>query len=440
MRPIKNKKWEAIAGNIFVLLILCIYGGLFLYSPPFAEAAEKKRWQLQPSLYFYEQYSDNTDLLPEDQISAYITELGFGLTAAMPSSRRQLKIDTSLKMDYRNRSDGTTQTLYWVGVWGYMGYQASSRLSYELSGSYDVTYAQSKLGAPFVDVFSSLSRAQLIEIRPGLSYILSKNSTFKVGGLFGKQLYKADAGVDGTEYGILTAWEQRFGSRIKLNLGGNYIVKSFDNETGYTKIEVPFTLSLDLTYLQLNLSGVYVDYTYQNSDTTGIGNFSRLVYGIGADIGGQLFRLKATTVTFSYKTNIYDDLYGQPYVNNDFRISIYHAYKKFDIYTNLKYGKDVYIAAPVSGSDSRSYTGGDVGVRWYMNEDTFMNFTADYTIYKYEPEGNTFNVFQGNIDYNRNVYEWLFAGVGYSLRNSSGNTTEANYMENMFSLYLKASW
>jgi len=441
MGSVTDKKWAVKCGNIFVLFALWINGWLFFYSPLTIEAAEKKRWQLQPTLHFYEQYDDNVDLLPENQVSSYITELGLGLTAVLPSSRRQIKVDTNLKMDYRNRSDGEVETLHWLSLYGYVGYQASPRLTYEVGGSYDLTYTQDNLTVPLVNSLSALTQAQLIEVKPGVSYSLTKNTNIKGGLLYGSQLYKGDDGVDGTDYGLNFTWDQRVGSRIRFNLGLEFVKKDYSNETGYTRYDIPGTIYLDLTYLQLQISGGYQSYSFENPDvasigTEDIGSFSKFVYGINFDLGGQLLRLKATTISFAYKTNTYDDLYGQPYVNSEFSINIFHAYKKYDVYADIKYGKDVYIAA----EDRRSYMGGNIGVRWYIDEESYMNFTGDYTIYKYEPEGSKFNVLQGNIDYNRNIYEWLFAGGSYAFRSSAGNTTEGDYLENIYSLYLKTSW
>jgi len=149
-------------------------GSAGIYDPYRGGVRRGKRWQYQPSLSFYEQYSDNVDLLEDNKVTAFITEISPGVTMLLPSPRRQVKADMNLKFDYRKRSDGKTESLYWYSLWGYVGQQYSPRTTYEVSASYDITYAEKDLKQPFTGVFSSLTRADTFSIEPGLGYNLTK--------------------------------------------------------------------------------------------------------------------------------------------------------------------------------------------------------------------------------------------------------------------------
>ena len=303
-----------ICVGVFSLLMT-----LFAYETA-AQAQEvgggESRWQITPSLSFYEQYTDNVDLTAEDQVSAFITEFSPGLLFELPASRRQIRINTNLKLDYRQRSDDNTETLYWYNLWGYWGRQHSPRTSYEVSMGYDIYYTEKDISAPFVDVFGALTRSDVFYIQPGLSYDITKNTNAKVGLRYGFSTYEDPSGVDGEDLEGSLFMTQRIGSRIKLGLGYSYRDISYENETGYTDSEVPFEIRLDLTYLQLNLSGAYVMRDYQEMagpEDEPFGSDTFFTYGIGFELGGQVLKLRSTIVELNYETRVYDDMQGVPY-------------------------------------------------------------------------------------------------------------------------------
>jgi hypothetical protein len=400
----------------------------------------ESRWQVTPSVSLYQQYTDNIDLTNENQVGAYITEFSPGILFQLPSARRTLRIDTSLKLDYRNRDDGNVETLYWYDFGTYLGHQYSPRTAYELDIGYDIYYTEVDISAPFVDVFDALTRSDVFYIKPSLRYNITKTTVAKLGFKYGYSTYEDPAAIDGQDMEGALHVTQKLGSRIEIGTGFVHSVIEYENDTGYTEQQIPVDLFLDLTYIQLNLRTAYIKRSYESAAGPGGDPFSDesfFLYGIGFQLGGQLLRLRSTTVELSYDTNFHDDLYGSPYENQEIRLSVYHAFKKFDFYTDLKYGMNEY----TQSDDKIKYWGVASGLKWYISNKVYMGFTADYTAYDYDfDEANNYNVSSGSVDYNYSIYDWLFVGMGYGHRQSSSDVDEGNYAENFYSVFAKATW
>jgi len=427
---LRLRRWQLIALVILLAKIGLVIGLL----ASVAEAQEERRWQVLPAIVFYEQYTDNVDLTYTDQVSAFKTELAPSLSFVYPTPRRQYKLDVNLKLDHRLRSDNIDETLYWYGFWGYVGHQYSPRTSYELSTSYDVTYTETGLKSPFVNVFSALTRADIFAIRPGISYNLTKSTNIKGGLSYTMARYEEEDALDGDEIGGSIYLSQRVGSRITVGTGYSYTDKTYSNKTGYEEQEIPINLSMDLTYVKLDLRTTYAIRSFE--ERVGQADQKKFLWGIGFELGGQLLRLKATTVEIDYDNNFYDDIYGYTYINQELRVALFHAFKKFDFYADVRYGKDDY----VDKEDTTQYYGGNSSLRWYLSDKVFANFSLNYTSYTYDPEGYDFDIIKGTVDINYQVYDWLFVGLGYGHRNSSGNTEEGNYTENTYSVFARAQW
>ena len=147
-----------------------------------SSAQKKKKWQIRPSLSFYEHYSDNIELACDscgDPVSGFKTQIIPVISALLPSKRKQIRIDYSMRMDYRTRSDNTKKALYWMDLDTYYGHELSPRTSFEVVFGGDVTYTNQELGAPFMDAFSSLTRATSLEFAPGIRYRLGKKTLIK---------------------------------------------------------------------------------------------------------------------------------------------------------------------------------------------------------------------------------------------------------------------
>ncbi len=404
------------------------------------EEGEKGRWQILPSVSLYEQYTDNVDLNDLEKVSAFITEFSPGIMFELPSPRRQLRINTNLKLDNRFRSDGNMETLYWYNFWGYLGHQYSPRTTYELNLGYDIYYSEMDISAPFIDVFGALTRSNVFYIQPGLSYDITKTTNAKFGGRYGFSTYESEDGVDGTNMEFSLYLTQKVGSRIVVAGGYIYRDVSYSNETGYQETEIPMNLRLDLTYIQLNLKATYITRDYQSRAgdlAEPLGSQSLFFYGIGFQLGGQVLKLRSTTVELNYETKIYDDLYGFPYENQELRLSVYHAFKKYDFYSDIKYGLNTYIAS----EDKITYVGAAVGLKWYVSDRAHMGFNLDYTTYDYQfEEAHTYDLITGSIDYSHRIYDWLSAGLGYGYRASTSDAEEGNYTENSLSLFARATW
>jgi hypothetical protein len=423
-----------------------LVGLLSLYAEAQAQEIEggKGRWQITPSISLYEMYTDNVDLVSEDPVGSYITEFSPGLLFQLPSSRRQIRINTDLKLDYRNRDDGDVETLYWYNFFGYLGHQYSPRTIYELNIGYDIYYTETDISAPFVNVFSEMTRSDVFYIQPGVSYNVTKTTTAKLGARYGFSKYKEPTAPDAEDMEGSLFVTQKVGSRITVGTGYTYRTLSQENETGYTEHQIPIQLSLDLTYIQLNLKSAYVTRSYESRAGYPDKSFSDetfFLYGVGFELGGQLLRLRSTTLELNYETNYYDDIYGYPYENQELRVSLYHAFKKFDFYTDIKYGINEY----TQRDDEITYWGIGSGLKWYATSKAYMNFNLDYTNYDYQLLGvaggaSTYDVINGSIDYNYSIYDWLYVGLGYGHRESSSSVDTGNYSENFYSLFAKATW
>ncbi len=431
-----------------IALVICVVisGSLAILISRVTEAMAQEtgetagRWQITPSVSLYEQFTDNVDLNYEKPVSALITEFSPGVMFELPSPRRQLRINTNLKLDNRNRSDGNVETLYWYNFWGYLGRQYSPRTTYELNLGYDIYYTEVDVSSPFVNVFGSLTRSDVFYIQPGLSYDVTKTTNVKLGVRYGFSTYADEGGVGGEDMEGSLYITQKVGSRIILASGYIYRDISYDNETGYTEGEVPINVRLDLTYLQLNLRATYVTRDYQSragDPDNPLGSQNFLFYGVGFDLGGQLLKLRSTTVEVNYETKLYDDLYGFPYENQELRLSIYHAFKKFDIFSDLRYGLNDYVGS----SDKMTYWGAAAGLKYYISDKAYLGFNVDFTSYDYQlDETNGYDLLTGSIEYNHRIYDWLSGGLGYGHREGKSDVEEGNYAENSLSLFARATW
>lgn len=403
-------------------------------------------WEITPSVSLYQQYSDNVDLTPEGDVSAFITEFSPGLMFRLPSSRNQIRINTNLKLDYRQRSDGSEEALSWYNVWGYYGRQHSPRTSYEVSTGYDIYYTDPDLSSPFINVFDALSRSDVFYIQPGLSHNINKTTTAKLGLRYSLSTYESSEGVDGEDIEGSLFLSRKIGSRILLGTGYIYRDVSYENETGFVEQEIPINIDLDLTYIKLKLNMAYVTRDYEDmagSAQNPLGSQSFFFYGVGFELGGQVLKLRSTVVELNFNSRAYDDLGGFPYINQEIRLALYHAFKKFDFYSDLKYGVNDY----VDTADEIIYWGAAAGLKWYITDKVSMNFSADYTVFGYEFDEITtteitsdYDLITTSIDLSYSMYDWLFVGLGYGHRESGSSQEEGNYSENSYSIFAKATW
>jgi hypothetical protein len=398
-------------------------------------------WQFTPSISLYQQYSDNIDLSFDEPVGAMITEISPGFLFKLPSPRKEIRITTNLKMDYRSRDDGIVESLYWYEFSGYLGHQYSPRTAYELDMGYDIYYTEVDLGSPFVNVFGALTRSDVFYIKPGLRYNVTKTTIARVGLKYGFSTYADPSGVDGENIEGELYVTQRLGSRISVGTGMVYRSISYANATGYTESEIPVEVSMDLTYTLLKIKTAFVSRSYEESAGPGEAPFvdeTFFLYGLGFELGGQLLKLRSTTLELNFENNYHDDMYGNPYENQEIRLSAYHAFKKFDFYTDLKFGSNAYTQT----KDTISYYGTALGLKWFISNKSSMNFTADYNSYSYDVSGvsSSHDIISTSLDYSYNLYDWLSLGVAGGHRQSSSDLEEGNYTENLYSFFAKAVW
>ncbi len=449
MRNMKFKKLLSYNKNyspgllILYLLFLSLLISLFSGGNKLCAQEVKKEghWYFMPSLSLYEQYTDNIDLNYQDEVGAFITEFSPGLLIQYPSPRKSIRLITKLKLDHRARDDGEKETLYWYNLWGYWGHQYSPRTTYELNAGYDIYYTEKDLSSPFVNVFDALTRSTVFNIKPSLSYDITKTTNAKLGLQYALTEYELSDALDREDMGATLFTTQSVGSRIKLGLGYSYYSTLYDNGTGYTENQIPIDVFLDLTYIQLKISTAYIDRTYEKNMTSPTGEVLKdqklMLYGISFDLGGQLFKLRSTSVELYFKNSFYDDLYGFPYENQETRLGVYHALKKYDFYTDLKYGINKYFQS----NNKITYWGGSTGLKWYASDRLYANGAIDYTDYQYDfEEEAAYDVITANIDCGYRVYDWLNIGAGYGLRRSTSDVPEGDYIENSFALFAVATW
>ncbi len=408
------------------------------------EAEAQSKWQ--PSFSFYEQYTDNIDLTAEETVGAWKTVVNPAVTYLLPSLRRTVRVDMNLKLDYRLRDDGYEDTLYWLGVWVYLGRQYSPRTSYEISSSYDITYTSEDVNTPYVDVVDDLTRADVFALRPSISHKLGKNTDLKFGLSYEMVTYNDPNNPSADEIGGSVYLEQKIGPRITIGTGLSYAVRTVDNDTGFTEYEIPLGIKLDLTHIQLKLGGSYLyrDYDSGFSQINEEGNEDQyssegnFLFGFSLELGGQILRLRATMLELKFINSFHDDLFGRPYQNQELKLALYHAYKKFDFYTDLRYGINTY----VQSDDKHTYWGPNVSLKWRLTEKQSIDFTLAYTDYEFERSSDTsaHQVINGVIDYNHNIYYWLYTGLSYGHRESSSNEDVGNYSENLYGWFLRANW
>jgi hypothetical protein len=402
-------------------------------------AQKKKRWQIRPSLSFYEHYSDKIELNCDtcgDPVSGFKTQIIPGVTFLLPSKRRQIRIDYNMRMDYRTRSDNTNKALYWLDLDTYLGHELSPRTSYEMVFGYDITYTNPELGSPFADAFSAMSRANVLEFAPGIRYRLGKKTLTKGSLSYIDVSYASEDGVDSTEMSGAGYIERKFGTRVSINIGAVYTDKTFSNETGYTEMELPIGISLNLTYFKLAISTSYYTRTPEG-DGEGLGEGSQILWGLGFDLGGKLFKLRKTTFKVDISSNIHDDMYGIAYIAQQIKIKAFHVLKKADVYNEIKYGQNSYIDV----DDTVSYYGVALSAKWYMTKKKTLEGKLDYTDYTYEGTlTGSYTIITAELDYGHKLRDWLYIGVGIGRRQSSADTDDGSYAENYFGFFAKADW
>ena len=76
-----------------------------------------------------------------------------------------------------------------------------------------------------------------------------------------------------------------------------------------------------------------------------------------------------------------------------------------------------------------------------------MNFNAEYVVYEYDLQEieaiqveSDYDVIAANIDYNHNIYDWLFVGLGYGFRQGGSSVEQGNYTANSYYLFARATW
>lgn len=402
-------------------------------------AQKGNKWQISPSLSFYEHYSDNIELDCDscgDAVSGFKTQIIPGVIFLLPSKRRQIRIDYNMRMDYRTRSDDQNKALYWLDLNTYLGHELSPRTSYEMVLAYDITYTNPELGSPFADAFSALTRANVLEFAPGIRYRLGKKTLTKGGLSYIDVTYAAEDAVDSTEYSGSGYIERKFGDRLAIGIGAIYTDKTFSNETGYTEMEIPIEIDLNLTYFKLSITPTYYTRTAEG-DAEGIGEGSHILWGLGFDLGGKLFKLRKTTFNVAITSDIHDDMFGNAYIVQEIKIKAFHVLKKADVYNEIKYGQNSYIDT----DNSASFYGLAVSAKWYITKKKTLEGKLDYTDYSYEGlVTGTYTIITAELNYGHNLRDWLFLGVGIGRRQSSSDVDEGNYAENYFGFFARANW
>jgi hypothetical protein len=403
-----------------------------------SRAQKKKKWQISPSLSFYEHYSDNLQLTCDscgDAISGFKTQIVPTVSFLLPSKRRQIRIDYTMRMDYRMQSE-QSKSLYWIELDTYLGHELSPRTSYEVVFGYNVTYTNEDLGAPFVDAFGAMSRATVMQLAPGIRYRLGKKTLTKGSLSYLSVDYASELGVDATETAGAGFIERKFGTRVNINVGAIYTIKTFSNQTGYTEMEVPFGITLNLTYFKLSISPSYYIRTAEG-DGEGLGQGGHILWGVGFDLGGKLFKLRKTTFKIDISSDINDDMFGFAYISQQVKLKAFHVLKKADFYNEIKYGQNSYIDM----EDSVSYYGLALSCKWYMTKKKTLEWKVDYTDYTYEgSQVGTYTVITAEVDYGYKMRDWLYIGTGIGRRQSSSDVDEGNYAENFFAFFAKADW
>ncbi len=422
-------------------------------------AQKKKKWQIKPSLALYEQYSTNLELTCDNEelcgeaVSGSQTQVIPTLSFLLPSKRRQIRIDYSMRMDYRTRSDNTTKSLYWIDLNTYLGHEISPRTSYEMTFNYDLTYTNPELGAPFVDAFDALTRADVMEVTPlSVRYRLGKKTLTKISASYTSVDYAEDfdpddpdvlGGIDSSE--IAGAWyiERKFGTRVALNIGALGSKKEFANDTGYTEVEIPFGIDLNLTYFKLSFTPSYYARIADGDGDTGLGDENdsltngKLIWGLGFDLGGKLFKLRKTTFKVDIGQDINDDMYGHAYVATVIKLKAFHVLKKADFYNEIKWGNNEYLVL----DDTINYYGVVLSTRWFITKKKTLEGNIDYTIYNYDAtKTGTYNILIAELDYGYKMRDWLFLGIGIGRKQSSSDIDGGNYAEHYLAFFAKAEW
>ncbi len=416
-----------------------------------SKAQKKKRWQVKPSLAFYEQYSDNLELTCDscgDAVSGFQTQIIPTFSFLLPSKRRQIRIDYSMRMDHRRRSDDVNKTLYWIDLNTYLGHEISPRTSYEMTLNYDITYTNPDLGSPFVDAFSALTRANVLEFTPlSVRYRLGKKTLTKVSASYVGVDYAEDydpddpekiGGIDSSEVAGAGYIERKFGTRMTINLGVSYSSKTFANETGYDEMEIPVGIDLNLTYFKLSMTPTYYTRTVHSEDEVGLGDSdSKILVGLGFDLGGKLFKLRKTTFKINIGQDVNDDMYGHAYVATIVKLKAFHVLKKADFYNEIKWGNNEYLV----NEDTINYYGLVLSSRWFITKKKTLEGKLDYTIYSYDGvQTGAYAILIAELDYGYKMRDWLYVGVGLGRKQSSSDIDEGNYAEHYLGLFAKADW
>lgn len=436
--------------GVIVLFGMINFSGVFCFAQVLPEtsgeeeqvaAGKGARWQMQPSFVFYQQYSDNVDLRSESPVGAMRTEIIPSLTFIRPLPRKQMKVNLDFKLDYRNKDNGVSEALYWYNMYGYMGHELSPRTSYEVSSTLSLGYTENSVGTPFVNVFGGVSRNMFFNVVPAIRYNLTRNTLIKSSYEFAITSYSKETALDAYENILSFTVEQKVGSRIKFDGGGIYAIREFSNNTGYNELRVPFGLTFDMTYANVRLGGLYLMRSYdqdpgaradqQRQDVT------RLGFNIGADLGGKLLRLKSTSVELIYSTNYYHDLQGYPYENQEARIALYHAFRKFDVYFYGRLGSNTYIDPR---NEEISYVGLGGLWKWKINNLMDIEFRFDMDDFDYKPAGNTYTITRMTVDYSYRITDLWELGLTYRNTSSTSNNNSGNYDENLYAIYAKAVW
>lgn len=439
----KKNNWNLQIGCRRILLAIL----LVLTWTSICKAKKKKKWQIQPSLSFYEHYSDNLELSCDscgDQVSGFKTQFYPKVAFVLPSKRRQIRIDFGMRMDYRTRSDGEDKALYWMDLDCYWGQELSPRTSFEVVAGADQTYTNIGMGTPFVDSFGAQTRATMLEFAPGVRYRLGKKTLTKGALSYLSVDYASEKGIDSQEISVAGYIERKFGTRLNIDIGLIRTMKTFSNDKSSSDTEIPFTVILSLTYFKLRISSSYfireVDSSSdsgQTEDGGGLGAGSYILWGLGFDLGGKLFKLRKTTFKIDINQDIKDDMYGRAYLTQGVKLKAFHILKKWDIYNEIKYGLNEYI----DSNDSTSYYGFAISGKWYISKKKTLEGKMDMTDYTYEGEipGN-YLVTTLEVNYGYQVRDWLHVGAGIGRRQSSSDIDEGNYAENFFGLFAKADW
>ena len=389
---------------------------------------------MQPSLSVYTQYSDNVDLAHDNEVGAMRYQITPGLSFIRPSPRRQMKFDLNLKADYRDKDNGDEDSLFWFDTYGYLGREVSPRTAYELTASFNAGYTESNIKAPFQNVFSSVDRSTSFTIGPAMRYNITRTTTSKWGYNYTRSSYSGDGTADAQEHVLSMELNQQVGSRIMLDLGGLYNTKQFSDSTrNYKDLMIPFGVSFDLTYLKVRVGGLYLKRYFKDNRTK---TERRLGSQLGVELGGNLLRLKATSVDINFSTNYYNDIYGQAYTNEEIQLEAFHAFRKFDAHFYYRIGRNKYMQRP----DRIDYSSYGMLWKWRVNNAFNLEIREDYDIYEYTPSGSNYDISRTSLESTHYLTDVLLVGVGYRYTTSDSNVTAGNYKENLYSIFARAVW